>query len=40
MKWLNDIYIDNGKVCGFLIEMVVNNDGIEVIICGIGINLM
>lgn len=35
----NDIYIDNGKVCGFLTEMVANNDGIEAIICGIGINL-
>ena len=25
--------------CGFLTEMVANNDGIEAIICGIGINL-
>lgn len=39
VKWPNDIYIDNGKVCGFLTEMVANNDGIEAIICGIGINL-
>ncbi len=38
VKWPNDIY-DNGKVCGFLTEMVANNDGIEAIICGIGINL-
>ncbi len=26
-------------MCGFLTEMVANNDGIEAIICGIGINL-
>ena len=39
VKWPNDIYIDNGKVCGFLTEMVANNDGIEAIICGIGINM-
>lgn len=39
IKWLNDIYIGNKKICGFLIEMVVNYDEIEVIICGIGINM-
>ncbi|MEJ7540759.1 biotin--[acetyl-CoA-carboxylase] ligase [Staphylococcus intermedius] len=39
IKWPNDIYIDGQKVCGFLTEMVANADGIEAVICGIGINL-
>ena len=39
VKWPNDIYINNQKVCGFLTEMVANSDGIEAVICGIGINM-
>ncbi|NWK85368.1 biotin--[acetyl-CoA-carboxylase] ligase [Staphylococcus sp. GSSP0090] len=39
IKWPNDIYINNQKVCGFLTEMVANSDGIEAVICGIGINM-
>ncbi|MEY8620294.1 biotin--[acetyl-CoA-carboxylase] ligase [Staphylococcus xylosus] len=39
VKWPNDIYINNKKVCGFLTEMVANSDGIEAVICGIGINM-
>ncbi|ARJ51870.1 biotin--[acetyl-CoA-carboxylase] ligase [Staphylococcus lutrae] len=39
IKWPNDIYIEGKKVCGFLTEMVANADGIEAVICGIGINL-
>lgn len=39
VKWPNDIYIDGKKVCGFLTEMVANSDGIEAVICGIGINM-
>lgn len=39
IKWPNDIYIDGKKACGFLTEMVANNDGIEAVICGIGINM-
>ncbi|HJE02237.1 biotin--[acetyl-CoA-carboxylase] ligase [Staphylococcus auricularis] len=39
VKWPNDIYIGDQKVCGFLSEMVANNDGIEAVICGIGINM-
>lgn len=39
VKWPNDIYIGQGKICGFLTEMVANNDGIEAIICGTGINM-
>ncbi|MBZ8173246.1 biotin--[acetyl-CoA-carboxylase] ligase [Staphylococcus cohnii] len=39
IKWPNDIYIDGKKACGFLTEMVANSDGIEAVICGIGINM-
>lgn len=39
VKWPNDIYIEGKKVCGFLTEMVANSDGIEAVICGIGINM-
>lgn len=39
VKWPNDIYIEGRKVCGFLTEMVANSDGIEAVICGIGINM-
>ncbi|MCU5745494.1 biotin--[acetyl-CoA-carboxylase] ligase [Staphylococcus sp. SQ8-PEA] len=39
VKWPNDVYINGRKVCGFLTEMVANNDGIEAVICGIGINM-
>ncbi|WP_436853893.1 biotin--[acetyl-CoA-carboxylase] ligase [Staphylococcus caeli] len=39
VKWPNDIYINQRKVCGFLTEMVANSDGIEAVICGIGINM-
>lgn len=39
IKWPNDIYIGEKKICGFLTEMVANADGIEAVICGIGINI-
>lgn len=39
VKWPNDIYIGDKKVCGFLTEMSANSDGIEAVICGIGINM-
>ena len=39
IKWPNDIYIADKKVCGFLTEMIANYDSIDAIICGIGINL-
>ncbi|UDI78258.1 biotin--[acetyl-CoA-carboxylase] ligase [Staphylococcus taiwanensis] len=39
IKWPNDIYIGDKKVCGFLTEMVANYDTIDAIICGTGINL-
>lgn len=40
IKWVNDIYLDNRKVCGILTEAVTNpEDGsIGMVILGIGIN--
>lgn len=41
IKWVNDIYIDNKKVCGILCEAVTNpvTSTINGIIIGIGINI-
>ncbi len=41
IKWVNDVYVDDGKVCGILTESIFNEQGekIEGIIIGIGINL-
>ncbi len=41
IKWVNDIYISERKVCGILCEAVRDNDSQEIsaIICGIGVNL-
>jgi len=41
IKWVNDIYINNKKVCGILSEGVANpdNNDIDYVICGIGINV-
>lgn len=39
IKWPNDIYINGRKVCGFLTEVISENNMIQSIICGIGLNL-
>ncbi|MCE4957053.1 biotin--[acetyl-CoA-carboxylase] ligase [Macrococcoides caseolyticum] len=39
IKWPNDIYINDKKVCGFLTEINGDSDGVHTIICGIGINI-
>ncbi|UTH12853.1 biotin--[acetyl-CoA-carboxylase] ligase [Macrococcus equipercicus] len=39
VKWPNDIYINDRKVCGFLTEISGDSAGVHHIICGIGINL-
>ena len=41
IKWVNDIYIENKKVCGILCEAVTNPDTmkIEYLIIGIGVNI-
>lgn len=41
IKWVNDVYLDNRKICGILTEAITNfEDGtVESVIIGIGINL-
>lgn len=40
IKWVNDVYIDNKKVCGILCESITdNNNEIKAVIIGIGINI-
>lgn len=39
IKWPNDIFINDKKVCGFLTEINGDADGIHTIVCGIGINI-
>ncbi len=39
IKWPNDIYVDNDKIAGILIENTILGDHIENTIAGIGINI-
>lgn len=41
IKWVNDIYLNNRKVCGILTEASINyeNGGLNYAILGVGINL-
>lgn len=39
IKWTNDIYAGDKKVCGILCEMVSDNDSVELLLEGIGINV-
>ena len=41
IKWVNDIYINNKKICGILCESITNKgtNAIEGIIVGVGINV-
>lgn len=41
IKWVNDVYIDNKKICGILTEAVtdVENGQIQSLVLGIGINV-
>ncbi len=41
IKWVNDIFIDNKKVCGILTEAVsdLESNAVQAIIIGVGINL-
>ena len=39
IKWVNDIYINNKKVCGILVESVIKNNNFDKFIVGIGINV-
>lgn len=39
IKWVNDIYLNNKKICGILTESSIINNEIKYIVIGIGINL-
>lgn len=39
IKWVNDLYLNNRKVCGILTECSSDNGKIERVVVGIGINL-
>jgi BirA family biotin operon repressor/biotin-[acetyl-CoA-carboxylase] ligase len=39
IKWPNDIYVGNKKICGMLIENVVTGDKLSQSISGIGLNI-
>lgn len=39
IKWPNDIYVDDGKICGILIENTLGGALIERSIVGVGINV-
>lgn len=39
IKWPNDIFINDKKVCGFLTEVISTDNIVNTIVCGIGINI-
>jgi len=39
IKWPNDIFVGNRKLCGILCEGVIRNGKLAGIICGIGVNV-
>lgn len=39
IKWPNDIFINDKKVCGFLTEVISADNIVDTIVCGIGINI-
>ena len=39
IKWPNDIYVDNKKICGILVENAIMSDSIAHSVVGIGLNV-
>ena len=39
IKWVNDIYIENKKVCGILVQSVSENYVVKKLIIGVGVNI-
>lgn len=39
IKWPNDIYVNDKKLCGILIENIISSDNLSASIVGIGVNL-
>ncbi len=41
IKWVNDIYLDDKKICGILAEGVMNTKGnIDAVVVGVGVNIL
>lgn len=40
IKWVNDIYLNNRKICGILAESITDSKGHLCVVVGIGINFM
>ncbi len=40
VKWPNDIYVGDRKICGMLIENILHGDRLSVSVCGIGLNIL
>lgn len=39
IKWPNDVYVDDKKICGILMESISNESSLDCLVVGIGINL-
>lgn len=39
IKWVNDVYLNDKKVCGVLTESIVDEKGLSGVIIGVGVNL-
>jgi len=39
IKWPNDIYVNDRKIAGILIETTINGTNLESVLCGIGLNV-
>lgn len=39
IKWPNDVYVNDRKICGILMESISNENELECLVVGIGINL-
>ncbi len=40
IKWVNDIMLENRKVCGILVQSVYENGGFSSLVLGVGVNLL
>lgn len=40
IKWVNDLYFEDKKVCGILTEGVIDKNGLQRFVLGIGINIV